>query len=398
MVNVDKESGNQIPPGATANEVRDDVPIMASENEFVLPADVVRYLGLDKIQKMVAKAKEDMAAMMNQQNQQQEQAANKQAPQAPDNPAPVASPPQAQQSFAEGGVVTSGLPQDSGFTGAKEYVNSNGNVMFVSFMNGKPLFNIPEGYTEKGTSQVSNTAPSGSGSVSQSYNQTTKSDNHGERRDLPTSRLAGKVSDWTVDDFVNYGKQQNDPASSAIKGIVGNMPLGKLALFTQDKVKGKQVAEAFDQMLDTGYDLQGNAISDAQKVMLSQTREELKSDLEKQSGLNLSGFSSLGKVVSAVGNFLTGKTNNNVPAQATPEVSTETIGNKTYTYGGMPADSTGQSSYVNSYSGGNSQPGGAARMGSDLGRDPSSGPSYGSMSSGGLYAKGGLVTRKNKKC
>ena len=394
MDNVDKESGNQIPPGATANEVRDDVPIMASENEFVLPADVVRYLGLDKIQKMVAKAKEDMAAMMNQQNQQQEQAANKQAPQAPDNPAPVASPPQAQQSFAEGGVVTSGLPQDSGFTGAKEYTDSNGNVMFVSFMNGKPLFNIPDGYTEKGTTQVSNTAPSGSGSVSQPYNQTLKSDNHGEKRDLPTSRLAGKVSDWTVDDFVNFGKQQNDPASKAVKGIVSAIPLGKLALFTQDKVRGKQVADAFDQMLDTGYDLQGNAITDAQKVMLSQTREELKSDLEKQSGLNLSGFSSLGKIVSAVGNFLTGKTEEKSPV-VTPSVPVE---NKASSSGGMPVDSTGQSSYVSNYSGGNSQPGGAAKMGSDLGRDPSSGPSYGSMSSGGLYAKGGLVTRKNKKC
>jgi hypothetical protein len=34
-------------------EVADDVPIMASEGEFVVPADVVRFLGLEKLEGLV---------------------------------------------------------------------------------------------------------------------------------------------------------------------------------------------------------------------------------------------------------------------------------------------------------------------------------------------------------
>ena len=40
---VDPISGNQVPPGAMQEEVRDDVPAQLSEGEFVFPADVVRY-------------------------------------------------------------------------------------------------------------------------------------------------------------------------------------------------------------------------------------------------------------------------------------------------------------------------------------------------------------------
>ena len=42
---VDEESGNEVPVGSTRKEVRDDIPAMLSEGEFVFPADVVRYIG-----------------------------------------------------------------------------------------------------------------------------------------------------------------------------------------------------------------------------------------------------------------------------------------------------------------------------------------------------------------
>ena len=54
---VDKESGNDVPSGSTKKEVRDDVPAMLSEGEFVLPADVVRYHGLEKIMQLRDEAK-----------------------------------------------------------------------------------------------------------------------------------------------------------------------------------------------------------------------------------------------------------------------------------------------------------------------------------------------------
>ena len=44
---VDEQSGNDVPPGSLKEEVRDDIPAQLSEGEFVFPADVVRYIGLE---------------------------------------------------------------------------------------------------------------------------------------------------------------------------------------------------------------------------------------------------------------------------------------------------------------------------------------------------------------
>jgi len=68
---VDPVSGNDVPPGSTQEEVRDDIPAQLSEGEFVFPADVVRYFGLEKLMEMRQEAKmglqrmEDMGQMGN---------------------------------------------------------------------------------------------------------------------------------------------------------------------------------------------------------------------------------------------------------------------------------------------------------------------------------------------
>ena len=54
---VDPVSGNEVPVGSLAEEVRDDVPAQLSQGEFVVPADVVRFIGLDKLMKMRNAAK-----------------------------------------------------------------------------------------------------------------------------------------------------------------------------------------------------------------------------------------------------------------------------------------------------------------------------------------------------
>ena len=60
---VDPVSGNSVPPGSTKEEVRDDIPAQLSEGEFVFPADVVRYIGLEKLMMMRQEAKMGLAAM-----------------------------------------------------------------------------------------------------------------------------------------------------------------------------------------------------------------------------------------------------------------------------------------------------------------------------------------------
>lgn len=60
---VDKDSGNKVPVGSLKKEVRDDIPAQLSEGEFVFPADVVRFIGLQKLMDLRQAAKEGLAKM-----------------------------------------------------------------------------------------------------------------------------------------------------------------------------------------------------------------------------------------------------------------------------------------------------------------------------------------------
>ena len=60
---TDPESGNEVPFGSLKEEVRDDLPTMLSEGEFVFPADVVRYIGLEKLMMMRQEAKMGLKRM-----------------------------------------------------------------------------------------------------------------------------------------------------------------------------------------------------------------------------------------------------------------------------------------------------------------------------------------------
>ena len=60
---IDPVSGNDVPPGSTKEEVRDDIPAQLSEGEFVFPADVVRYIGLENLMRMRQEAKQGLKMM-----------------------------------------------------------------------------------------------------------------------------------------------------------------------------------------------------------------------------------------------------------------------------------------------------------------------------------------------
>lgn len=60
---VDPVSGNEVPVGSTEEEVRDDIPAQLSEGEFVFPADVVRYIGLENLMELRQKAKMGLQRM-----------------------------------------------------------------------------------------------------------------------------------------------------------------------------------------------------------------------------------------------------------------------------------------------------------------------------------------------
>ena len=60
---VDEVSGNEVPMGSTREEVRDDIPAQVSEGEFIFPADVVRFIGLNQLMQIRQDAKMGLKKM-----------------------------------------------------------------------------------------------------------------------------------------------------------------------------------------------------------------------------------------------------------------------------------------------------------------------------------------------
>ena len=64
-IGQDPVSGNDIPMGSTAENVRDDIPSMLSEGEIVVPADVVNFHGVKLFEDLRTEAKLGYAQMAN---------------------------------------------------------------------------------------------------------------------------------------------------------------------------------------------------------------------------------------------------------------------------------------------------------------------------------------------
>ncbi len=61
----DPISGNEVPSGSLAEEVRDDIPAQLSDGEYVVPADVVRFFGVKFFEDLRMQAKMGLAQMEN---------------------------------------------------------------------------------------------------------------------------------------------------------------------------------------------------------------------------------------------------------------------------------------------------------------------------------------------
>lgn len=238
---VDEVSGNEVPAGSLKEEVRDDIPAQLSEGEFVMPADVVRYHGLDKMMALRDEAKaglqrmEDMGQMGNSEdatlpddipfdindlevedddaplemqvgglvNQQPYGTGFQQQPYGTVSPSGT-QPMQGTGTFAvqsqfanysqqpgqqfqpfqpqPGGTGQQGQPVMPSYMGAptggqptytfeqmmptvggksetREYRNEAGQVLYIPFIDGKPVYPIPPGYTEYRPEDIAPTQP-----------------------------------------------------------------------------------------------------------------------------------------------------------------------------------------------------------------------------------------------
>lgn len=147
---VDPVSGNEVPAGSLQKEVRDDIPAQLSEGEFVLPADVVRYIGLDRLMKIRDKAKEGLARMEEiGQMGNAEQAASPEEPHGDEFASEIDSI--MSELDSEGGenkMAIGGMPKPSTGFQVKQFKKPDGSSMFVTFINGVPATDIPEGAQE----------------------------------------------------------------------------------------------------------------------------------------------------------------------------------------------------------------------------------------------------------
>ena len=417
---IDHVSGNAIPPGAVASEVRDDVPIMASESEFIIPADVVRFLGLDKLEKMISKAKESLAELDAQgriggdtgdDEEEDLPFGLEELMSVEEGEAEQGSAP----SFAEGGMVEgegqNPLPmfnQDNGFTGIKTFKTPDGRIATVPYTNGEPLFTLPSGYEE-----VSPTAPPESQTAPEEGSQRPigapkpqetgvmgpRGNTDTERKDQG-SPLAGDPSKWSVDNFIDFGKQRGSVANKAI-GAMGSLmgPIG-MAMKARNSILDQQTAELYDQMLEEGKDLQGNLLTSEQMTQLGQTREQIKEDMSKISGLSLNPFKTLTQAAIKFNDFVVG---NKAP---TTSSLNETYAPSSSDSRGVPYKSTSTTDAqgnITSQSRPAARPTSLAGGPSGSDNDNPSGESIGgrtqqesSRTHGGLYRKGGLIKRRKK--
>jgi hypothetical protein len=207
---VDPVSGNDVPPGAMAEEVRDDIDAKLSEGEFVIPADVVRYIGLEKLMMMRDKAKaglkrmNDIGQMGNAEEVPDAEALHSGGDEMDDDsfsseidsimgedggqeyaaggdvrkyaPGGSVSPSNSQfysnipsssqvagivnQNSYVGGTANRELYKDAPIRGFEmvEMVNKDGQVIYIPFINGRPQLSIPQGYTVK-SSDITTTTP-----------------------------------------------------------------------------------------------------------------------------------------------------------------------------------------------------------------------------------------------
>jgi len=150
----DPVSGNDVPSGSLKEEVRDDIDAKLSPGEFVFPADVVRFIGLEKLMLMRDKAKRGLARMeeMGQMGNSDEATIDDDVPFGMEDLIIVAGSPDNEMS--KGGVPSySRGGQLLGFDGyvpPTTYHNPDtGQEMVSTKIGGKFFPPLPKGFVEK---------------------------------------------------------------------------------------------------------------------------------------------------------------------------------------------------------------------------------------------------------
>ena len=302
----DPVSGNVAPVGATPEEVRDDIPIMASPNEFMIDAATRRYYGTPFFENLQAAAKQGFQRIKRGEESffrddelEVEEAAEK-----------VTSGESPQQ-MQEGGEVDQiegrEIPPAVGggyggyggtgpmFTGFefRLYIDPvTGREIQIIFFNGRPLSPIPEGFVLKGETPLE---------VQEQKREGSDNGGGGDDDPDPTFRNT-PVDKWTPEMFKNYSSAlQSDPNAGMLNAIekgviytagnmlvpfVGGLALEKLAI-KSNKNMALDVVKISSQALKSGKDDKGNALSQSELDMYNTARINANFALSRIAGSGL---------------------------------------------------------------------------------------------------------------
>jgi len=255
---VDEESGNDVPIGSTRKEVRDDIPAMLSEGEFVFPADVVRYLGLERLMNLRQEAKMGLKQM-----EAMGQMGNSDEATMPDDlpfgmaDLVIVEGEMEPQEKAQGGVIHANQgtfvtpiydPQNQD---VRPYTNDGGQtVRYIPFLGGQPVYPIPEGYvpldqaTAPETEETPEAIPTGGddgGSTPPPQSEFQKAGGW----TMDTSATDGKALDMWIKEAEKVSTFGNVAAGigAAINPLLGGM----IAL--ANKQQKKQIVEMLDEKI-----------------------------------------------------------------------------------------------------------------------------------------------------
>ncbi len=292
---VDEESGNDVPVGSTRKEVRDDIPAMLSEGEFVFPADVVRYIGLENLMRIRQDAKQGLKQMdaMGQMGNGDEAVLPDDMPFGMMDLIIVDSGEEEEpQEKAQGGVIhanqgTFVTPMfDPSNQDVREYKNAAGDSLFIPFLGGEPVYPIPVGYSPAGQ------APE----ETETEQAIPVSDDSGPSPTPPQSEFQ-KAGGFGMDTSATDGKALATWIKEAEKaGTVGNVvagiaaainPLIGGAIVLANKKQKKEIISMLDEK-----------IAQAQKTPIAgqvKALRELKTRLTTDEGKGI-----LSKVVSGI--------------------------------------------------------------------------------------------------
>ena len=312
----DPISNNPVPVGSTKKEVRDDIPANLSEGEFVLPADVVRYHGLEKIMGFRDQAKQGLQKMENMGQmgnsdqatipddvpfqqmaeggavpvptiQQPEVVAQNQVPgvqyvapttqavrpsiysfnqQMPQVTVPtqpsvtVPTQPNYQTPAYRQSTSTAETPKFSNLLGTqfgqlqesvtKRYVNDAGEEMYIPFVNGEPIYPIPNGFREEAEDAIKK--------EDEDINKAVQSTSVRQQQDDGDS--GGFDGSQTQDYKVAMQLSEAEAKARGTTGLLGNLMQGAKDLFS--KLPGAVIVDNALNKLNPDREFSQGPVSD----------------------------------------------------------------------------------------------------------------------------------------